>query len=184
MAISLQKGGNVSLRKESPGVRALLLGVGWEIFATPFDIDISCFLLGDSGTVVHESDFVFYNNPKSEDGSITYLGASLHDKASFSVSLPAVSGAIKKITFVATIREAKVRRQTFGLVKNVYARVFNAATSQEIARYNLTEDTSLFTAITLCEIYRRDAEWKFRALGGGFEGGLKPLAQAYGVYIG
>ncbi|MBQ7609048.1 MAG: TerD family protein [Desulfovibrionaceae bacterium] len=192
MPISLQKGGNVSLSKEAPGLTQAIIGLGWDVNSSDgaaFDLDASCFLLGDNGKVIKDIDFIFYNNPKSEDGSVIYsgdnrTGTGEGDDEQITVDFTKVSPAIKKIAVVVTIHEAQERGQNFGQVNNAYVRLVNKSNNTEIVRYDLTENYSLFTAITVCEVYRRDNEWKFRALGNGFQGGLKPLAESYGVAIG
>ena len=192
MSVSLRKGGNISLSKEAPGIKEAIIGLGWDINASDgsaFDLDASCFLLGDNGKVINDFAFILYNNTKSEDGSVIHTGdnrtgAGEGDDEQIIVDFSKVSPEIKKIAVVVTIHEAQERGQNFGQVNNAYVRVINKSDNTEIVKYDLTEDYSLFTAITVCEVYRRDNEWKFRALGNGFQGGLKPLAESYGVAIG
>lgn len=190
MPIVLTQGGNVSLSKEAPGITEIRVGLGWDVNVTdgaPFDLDSSCFLLGDDGKVINDEDFVFYNNPTSIDGSVRHSGKNQigsGDNEQIVVNLRAVSSQIKKIAIAVTIFEAKERGQNFGQVQKTYVRAVNVSNDKEILRYDLKENGSLLTAMTVCEIYRRDNEWKFRALGNGFEGGLSPLAESYGIHIG
>ncbi|MBQ7617924.1 MAG: TerD family protein [Desulfovibrio sp.] len=192
MAISLKKGGNVSLSKESPNLKLALIGLGWDVHAfdgAPFDLDASCFLLGDNGKVLSDQHFVFYNNLTSPCGAVQHqgdnrTGSGEGDDEQILIDFAKIPPEVKKIAVVVTIHEAKERQQNFGQVNNAFCRVVNAETNQEIVKYDLTEDYSLCTALTVCEIYRREQEWKFRALGNGFEGGLKPLAEFYGVQVG
>jgi tellurium resistance protein TerD len=77
VAISLSKGGNVSLTKEVPGLKNILVGLGWDARSTDgadFDLDASCFMLGANGKVRKDSDFIFYNNLKSDDGAVEHTG--------------------------------------------------------------------------------------------------------------
>jgi tellurium resistance protein TerD len=189
MSISIAKGGNVSLSKEAPGLTKILIGLGWDARATDgadFDLDASAFLLAESGKVRSDSDFIFYNQLKSSDGSVEHTGDNLTgegegDDESIKVDLSRVPEAIQKIAVAVTIHDAENRRQNFGMVENAFIRVVNDSDNKEIARYDLSEDYSTETALIFGEIYRHGAEWKFRAVGQGFQGGLAPLARNYGV---
>jgi tellurium resistance protein TerD len=189
MSISIAKGGNVSLSKEAPGLTKILIGLGWDARATDgadFDLDASAFLLAESGKVRSDADFIFYNQLKSSDGSVEHTGDNLTgegegDDESIKVDLSRVPEAIQKIAVAVTIHDAENRKQNFGMVQNAFIRVVNDSDNKEIARYDLTEDYSTETALIFGEIYRHGAEWKFRAVGQGFQGGLAPLARNYGV---
>lgn len=192
MAISLSKGGNVSLSKEAPGLKVLKVGLGWDTRSTDgvdFDLDASAFLLQDSGKVKKDADFIFYGNLKAQDGSIEHLGDNRTgegdgDDESLIVNLEKIPADVTKIAVVATIHEADQRKQNFGQVSNAYIRCVNNDNDTEIAKYDLSEDASIETAMIFGEIYRHDGGWKFKAVGQGFEGGLGPLATNYGVNIG
>lgn len=189
MAISLQKGGNVNLSKEAPGMKAMLVGLGWDARATDgaaFDLDASAFLLKEDGKVHSDADFIFYNNTKSADGAVEHTGDNTTgvgegDDESIKVDLSKVPAAVAKIAVSVTIHDAEARKQNFGMVSKAYIRVVDSATSKEVARYDLSEDASIETAMVFGEIYRAGAEWKFKAIGQGFKGGLGPLAKNYGV---
>ena len=189
MAISLQKGGNVNLSKEAPGLTRVMIGLGWDPRATDgaaFDLDGSAFLQKNDGKVRADSDFVFYNNLKSTDGSVTHQGDNTSgqgegDDEKVLVDLTKVPADIDKISFCVTIHEADGRKQNFGMVGKAYIRCLNADGDQELARYDLSEDGSIETAMIFGELYRAGAEWKFKAIGQGFKGGLGPLARSFGV---
>lgn len=191
MGVSLQKGGNVNLSKEAPGLSEVIVGLGWDPRATDgqeFDLDASAFLLKPDGKVTSDAGFVFYNNAKSEDGSVQHTGdnksgAGEGDDESINVSLAKVSAGIDKVAFTVTIHDAEARRQSFGMVGNAYIRVVNKADGKELARYDLTEDGSTETAMIFGELYRNGTDWKFRAVGQGFKGGLGPLAKNFGVNV-
>lgn len=191
MAISLSKGGNVSLSKEEPGIETVTVGLGWDVRATDgaaFDLDASCFMLGKDGKVRSDSDFIFYNNLKSSDGSVQHTGDNLTgegegDDESINVNLVKVPADVDKLAIAVTIHEADSRKQNFGQVSNAFIRVVNSKTGREIARYDLSEDASTNTAMIFGELYRNGAEWKFRAVGQGFDGGLGPLARNFGVNV-
>lgn len=191
MAISLTKGGNVSLSKEAPGISKMTIGLGWDVRATDgggFDLDASVFLLGANGKVRSSSDFIFYNNLRSVDGSVEHTGdnttgAGEGDDESVKVDLSKVPTDVQKIVVAVTIHDAEARRQNFGGVSNAFVRVINADGNKEVARYDLSEDASIETAMVFGELYRNNNEWKFRAIGQGFAGGLGPLARSFGVEV-
>ncbi|MDQ1835101.1 TerD family protein [Massilia scottii] len=189
MAISLQKGGNVNLSKEAPGLTRVVIGLGWDPRATDgsaFDLDGSAFMLKADGKVRADADFIFYNNLKSSDGSVVHggdntSGAGEGDDEKVMVDLSAVPAEIDKLSFCVTIHEAEARKQNFGMVGKAYIRCLNADGDKELARYDLSEDGSTETAMIFGELYRAGAEWKFKAIGQGFKGGLGPLAKSFGV---
>ncbi|KVG70671.1 chemical-damaging agent resistance protein C [Burkholderia ubonensis] len=192
MAVSLSKGGNVSLSKEAPGLSEVLVGLGWDprvTDGTEFDLDASVFVTGDSGKVLSDAGFIFYNNKKSADGTVEHLGDNRSgqgegDDEQVVVKLTGLAADVKKLVFAVTIHDAESRKQSFGQVSNAYIRVVNKADGKEIARYDLSEDASTETAMIFGELYRHNDEFKFKAIGQGFAGGLKPLAEAHGVNIG
>ncbi|UOD27271.1 TerD family protein [Massilia violaceinigra] len=191
MPISLQKGGNVNLSKEAPGLTKMIVGLGWDTRATDgsaFDLDGAVFLLGASGKVRSDADFIFYNNLKSADGSITHSGDNKTgdgdgDDESVTIELANVPADIDKIVLAVTIHDAETRRQNFGMVSKAFVRCVNANGNAEIARYDLSEDGSTEAAMIFGEVYRAGSDWKFRAIGQGFQGGLGPLATSYGVNV-
>ena len=189
MALSLSKGGNLSLTKEAPGMTKVLVGLGWDARSTDgvdFDLDASAFLLKADGKVRADSDFIFYNQLKSVDGSVEHTGDNRTgegdgDDEAIKVDLSKVPAEIDKIAFTVTIHEAEARRQSFGQVRNAFIRIVNQDTNVEVGRYDLAEDASTETAMIFAELYRHGTEWKFRAVGQGFKGGLKPLAESFGL---
>ena len=191
MAISLQKGGNVNLSKEAPGMKKMLVGLGWSMRATDgdaFDLDGSVFLLNAGGKVRSDADFVFYNQNKSSDGSVVHSGDNRTgegegDDESVTIELDKVSADVEKIAVCVTIHDAEAKRQNFGMVASAYVRCVDATTNVEVARYDLSEDASVETAMIFGEIYRHNGEWKFKAIGQGFKGGLGPMATNFGVNI-
>ena len=191
MSVSLVKGGNVSLTKEAPGLESVVVGLGWDVRATDgeaFDLDASCFLLNGEGKVRSDADFIFYNNKTSACGSVQHLGDNLTgegdgDDEKVVVKLAVMPADVAKLAFAVTIHEAEQRRQNFGMVSNAFIRVVNAKGGTEIARFDLSEDASTNTSLIFGELYRHNNEWKFRAVGQGFDGGLGVLARNYGVNI-
>ncbi|HEX5344304.1 MAG TPA: TerD family protein [Duganella sp.] len=191
MAISLQKGGNVNLSKEAPGLTKIVVGLGWDVRSTdgsPFDLDGSAFLLKVDGKVRNDSDFIFYNNLKSSDQSVAHsgdnrTGAGDGDDETVTIDLTKVPADVERIAICATIHEGDARRQNFGMVQKAFIRTVNAGTNTEIARYDLSEDGSTESAMIFGEVYRNGGDWKFKAVGQGFKGGLGPLAGSFGVGV-
>jgi len=189
MALSLQKGANLSLSKTDPSLSKLLIGLGWDPRATDgteFDLDASAFLLSSSGKVRSDADFIFYNQLKSADGSIEHTGdnrtgAGDGDDELLKVDLSRVPADIDKVMFTVTIHEADARKQNFGQVGGAFIRIVNEVTGAEVVRYDLAEDASTETAMIFAELYRNNGEWKFRAIGQGYAGGLKAVANSFGM---
>ena len=192
MPISLQKGQKVSLTKGNPGLSKLLVGLGWDTNqydgGYDFDLDASAFLCGANGKVNNDADFVFYGNLAHSSGAVEHTGDNLTgegegDDEVIRVDLSAVPSNIEKIAFTVTIYEAQERGQNFGQVSNAYIHVTDATTGTEIIRYDLGEDFSIETAIVVGEIYKNNGEWKFNAIGSGYEGGLYALCKSFGVNV-
>ena len=191
MGVSLSKGGNVSLTKEAPGLTDVLVGLGWDVRTTDgaaFDLDASAILLGDTDKVISDKHFIFFNNLTSPDGTVEHTGDNLTgegegDDEQLKVNLAGMAADVQKIVFPVSIYDADSRSQSFGQVRNAFIRVVNAANNSEIARYDLSEDASVETAMIFGELYVLNGEWKFKAIGQGYAGGLKALAQNYGVNV-
>jgi tellurium resistance protein TerD len=189
MAISLQKGGNVTLTKEEPGLQRVIIGLGWDprqAGGAVFDLDSSAFLLRADGKVRDDGDFIFYNNLRSEDGSVEHTGDNLTavgagDDERLEVDLGHVAPEVERIAVAVTIQQADTRHQNFGMVGHAFIRCVNADNEREIARYELSGECSNETAMVFGELVRTDGDWKFRAVGQGYQGGLEPLARSYGV---
>jgi tellurium resistance protein TerD len=193
MAISLSKGQKVDLTKTNPGLTKVVVGLGWDVNkydgGNDFDLDASVFLLDANGKVSNEKDFVFYNNPQGGGGSVTHTGDNRTgqgdgDDEQVNVDLKSVPASIEKVAFAITIHDAEARRQNFGQVSNAYVRILNDETGQELIRYDLGEDFSVETAVVVGELYRHGGEWKFSAVGSGYQGGLAALCRDYGLQVG
>lgn len=192
MPISLKKGQKVSLTKENPGLTKVVVGLGWDVnqydTGGAFDLDAAAFLLADSGKVSRSEDFVFYGNLKHPSGCAEHMGDNLTgagdgDDEQIRINLSAVPENISKIAFTVTIYEAETRRQNFGQISNAFIRIYNELTGEEILRYDLGEDFSIETAIVFGELYKNNGEWKFNAIGCGYQGGLAALCASYGVEV-
>lgn len=169
-----------------------MVGLGWDVNrydgGYDFDLDASAFLLGANGKVQRDSDFVFYGNVADPSGSVKYggdnkTGEGEGDDEQIFVNLQGIPANVEKVDFTVTIYEAAERRQNFGQVNNAYVRIVDEATGAELIRYDLEEDFSIETAVVVGEIYRHNGEWKFNAIGSGFQGGLEALCVNYGVNV-
>lgn len=192
MGVNLQKGQKVSLSKGNPGLAKVVVGLGWDTnrydTGGDFDLDTAAFLLTDSGKVSKAEDFVFYGNLKHPSGCAEHMGDNLTgegegDDEQIKLDLSKVPAEITKIAFTVTIYEAEERRQNFGQVDNAFIRIYNEATGEELLRYDLGEDFSIETAAVFGELYRNNGEWKFNAIGSGYQGGLAALCANYGVDV-
>ncbi len=189
MAISLNKGGNISLSKTDPSLVRMVVGLGWDERGTDgqdFDLDASAFLLNAAGKCRTDADFIFYNNMKAADGSITHTGDNRTgegdgDDEQVKVDLSKIAADVDKIAITVTIHDATARNQSFGQVANAFIRIVNEDSGAEIVRYDLSEDYSTETAMVFGEIYRNSGEWKFKAVGQGYAGGLGAMATQYGL---
>ncbi|MBL0017168.1 MAG: TerD family protein [Bacteroidetes bacterium] len=189
MAINLQKGQNVSLSQESPGINKIQAGLGWDtqsFSGAAFDLDVMLFLTDGGGKVISDNHFVFYNNLKSPDGAVEHTGDNLTgdgdgDDEVILVNLGQIEQSVEKVIFTASIHEAESRRQNFGQVQNAYIRLVDLSSNAEIIRYDLSEDFSVETSLVVGELYRRNGEWKFKAIGQGYKDGLVALLRAHGI---
>ena len=193
MPVNLQKGQKVSLTKDNPGLNNVVVGIGWDInnFDTggDFDLDSAAFMLTDAGRVSNQDDFIFFGNLTHPSGSVRHLGDNLTgagdgDDEQIRIELSKVPANISRIAFTVTIYDAEQRRQNFGQVSNAYVRIFDESNGVELLRYDLGEDFSIETAAVFGELYKNGAEWKFNAIGSGYQGGLAALCNNYGVEVG
>ena len=192
MAITLEKGQKIDLTKTNPGLKKLHVGLGWDTNkydgGADFDLDASAFLLGENQKVSSDDDFIFYNQPRSPEGSVEHTGdnrtgAGDGDDESLKIDLTRLPADVQKIIFTVTIHDAEARRQNFGQVQNAFIRIVNNASQHEIVRFDLNEDYSTETAMVFGELYRHNGEWKFRAVGQGYAGGLRMMCHQYGINI-
>jgi tellurium resistance protein TerD len=193
MAVSLNKGGRISLSKENPGLKKILVGLGWDARATDggdYDLDASVFILNGAEKVRSDADFIFYNQLVGANGAVEHTGDNRtgdgegdDEAVKIDLSKLDTQPEINKISLVVTIHDAEARKQNFGQIENAFIRVVNDETGVEIVRYDLTEDYSIETAMIFGEIYKKDGEWRFSAVGQGYAGGLEAACRRYGVNI-
>ncbi len=192
MPINLSKGQKVDLTKGNPGLKKIMVGLGWDVNAfdsgADFDLDAAAFMTGDSGKCPTEKEFIFYGNLEHPSGALKHMGDNLTgegegDDEQIEVDLTKIPGNVSKIAFTVTIYDAEVRRQNFGQVSNAFIRIVDEVTGQELIRYDLGEDFSIETALVVGELYKNNGEWKFNAIGSGFQGGLAALCAHYGIEV-
>ncbi|WP_312653129.1 TerD family protein [Aminipila sp.] len=192
MGVCLQKGQKVNITKDNQGLTNLLVGIGWDInqFDTggDFDLDSEAFLLDDNGKTTKQDDFIFFGNLKHPSGCIEHMGdnrtgAGDNDDEIIKIDLSKIPSNIRKIVFTVTIYDAEGRRQNFGQVNNAFVRIIDESKNEEILRYDLGEDFSIETAAVFGELYKNNEEWKFNAIGSGYQGGLAAICNSYGISV-
>ena len=192
MAINLTKGQKVDLTKGNPGLKKLMVGLGWDVNAfdsgADFDLDAAAFMLGDNGKCPTEKEFIFYGNLAHPSESLKHMGDNLTgagegDDEQIFVDLTKIPANVSKVAFTVTIYEAEERGQNFGQVSNSFIRIVDESTGQEVIHYDLGEDFSIETAVVVGELYKHNGEWKFNAIGSGFQGGLAALCGHYGIEV-
>ena len=192
MAVSLQKGQKVDLTKGNPSLTKIMVGLGWDVNAfdsgADFDLDAAAFMLGADGKCPTEKEFVFYGNLSHVSESVNHMGDNLTgagdgDDEQIQIDLSKVPANIERIAFTVTIYEAEARRQNFGQVNNAFVRIFDEQNGEELLRYDLGEDFSIETAAVFGELYKNGNEWKFNAIGSGYQGGLAALCSNYGIDV-
>lgn len=192
MPISLSKGQKVDLTKTNPGLKNVIIGLGWDVNAfdsgADFDLDAAAFMVGADGRCPSDKEFIFYGNLSHPSESVTHLGDNLTgsgdgDDEQIRIDLSKVPANIEKIAFTVTIYDADSRRQNFGQVSNAFIKIVDEASGTELIRYDLGEDFSIETAVVVGELYKNNGEWKFNAIGSGFGGGLAALCSHYGIQV-
>ncbi len=192
MVVQLSKGQRIDLTKNDPFLKKMIIGLGWDVKqfdgGQDFDLDASAFVLNASGKCRSEKDFIFYNNLTSADGSIIHTGDNRTgegdgDDEQLKIDLSKIPNDVDKIAITVTIHDAENRRQNFGQVSNAFVRLENEETGNEVLQFDLGEDFSIETAVVFCELYRSGQEWKFNAVGAGYQGGLSDLVKAYGLGV-
>ena len=192
MPINLQKGQKVDLIKGNPSLKNIMVGLGWDVNAfdsgADFDLDAAAFMVGENGKCPTEREFIFYGNLEHNSGAVKHMGDNLTgggdgDDEQIEVDLTIIPANVSRVVFTVTIYDAELRRQNFGQVSNAFIRIVDTATGSELIRYDLGEDFSIETAVVVGELYRHNGEWKFNAIGSGFQGGLAALCGHYGIEV-
>lgn len=191
MTVPLSKGGNINLTKTDSTLKNIVAGLGWDVRETDgetFDLDASILMVKADGKVRSDSDFIYYHQKDSACGAIHHTGdnrtgAGDGDDEAIHVFLDKVPADIQKLIIGVSIYEAEKKRQNFGQVLNAFVRLVNKDNNEEVTRYDLSENASMDTAMIFGEIYRYEGEWKFKAVGQGFKGGLAELVKQHGVNV-
>ena len=192
MPINLTKGQKVDLTKGNPGLKKIMVGLGWDVnqydSGADFDLDAAAFMLGENGKCPTEKEFIFYGTLEHTSGALKHMGDNLTgegegDDEQIEVDLSKIPANIMKVAFTVTIYDADVRRQNFGQVSHAFIRIVDETTGQELIRYDLGEDFSIETAVVVGDLYRNNGAWKFNAIGSGFQGGLAALCAHYGIEV-
>ncbi|WP_433742387.1 TerD family protein [Falsibacillus pallidus] len=191
-SISLSKGQRIDLTKTNPGLTKVIIGLGWDTNkysgGHDFDLDACAFMCNADNKVENDNEFIFYNNLKSPNGAVEHTGDNRTgegegDDERMNVDFSLLPPHVEKVGITVTIHDAEARGQNFGQVSNAFVRVIDASSNREILRYDLGEDFSIETAVVVCELYKHAGEWKFNAIGSGFQGGLAALCRNYGLDV-
>ncbi|MFE1791516.1 TerD family protein, partial [Streptomyces sp. NPDC059525] len=176
----IRKGANVSLSALGEDAGSVVVSLGWTSASGAGDADVSVLLLDENGKVRSENDFYFYNNPAAPDGSVQLLGKTPTDSGDedrISVDLTAVPADVARIVVAAS----QYGGARFGDLDDLRMTVADRS-GEPLVGFSI-EDAGVETAFIFGELYRRGEEWKFRAVGQGYETGLAGLATDFGVVV-
>lgn len=183
------KGQKINLSKEVAGLKKVVVGLGWDavkqgLFGSKpnIDCDASAIILGKGDKY---KGTVYYGERSAEDGCVYHHGDNLTgdgdgDDEQITVNLEKMPSDVEKIVFVVNIYACTSRKQDFGLIKNAFIRLVDDASGKEICKYNLSENYAGKTAMVFAEVYKKDGEWKFNAIGQGTnDTSISELANRY-----
>ncbi len=187
----ISRGEEINITEKDPTMKEIQIGVGWDLKAFeshPLDLDASLFLLDKNGDTREDADFVFYNNLEGCDGAVKHLGdsrtgAGEGDDEMIMINLEALPFEIVKIQFVLSIYNMDYADHDFSMVKNVYFRIVNTRTENELFRYELDEELTEHEGLIIGELERVGPEWVFKAVGETVKGGLGKLAQDHAIMV-
>lgn len=184
--LNLQKGERVDLTKTNPGLKLANVGLGWDINAGnsgTFDLDAFAFSLKASKLKGSLAESVCYFGNKTlvgvQHGGDNLTGAGDGDDETIKIDLAAVPADVDEILIGVNIYQAASKRQNFGMVNNAFIRVYDADTKAELVKFDLTEDYSAFTGVIAGSLYRKDGEFKFKAVGSGINGDIDAIATPF-----
>jgi tellurium resistance protein TerD len=194
MAVNLSKGQRATI---DSSIKMALVTLGWDTNrydgGYEFDLDASAFILGKNGKVKTENDFVFYNNQKWPNDNSPIIWSTGDDRKGgegeqIYIDFSKLPADVDRIAITVTIDDAVNKRQNFGQVSNAYVSVAKIQNEfdtigETVIQFDLEEEFSIETALVVCEIYRKNGEWKFNAVAAGYQGGLEALCRAYGVEV-
>lgn len=191
MSVNLQKGQKISLTKEQPGLSKVIVGLGWAkasgYQSQEIDCDAMAILLGQNYKSI-ATDVVFYNHLCHESNAVKHMGDNLtgssgkKDDEQIVIDLSKMPPHIDRIVIAVNIYQAVEKSQHFGMISSAFIRLVNADSNKEICIYNLSENYNGATAMIFGELYKRNGEWRFNAVGQGTrDGGVDELGVKYGV---
>jgi len=184
--MQLSKGERFNISKEAPDLKKMAIALGWQVTEAGqnYEIDVSAFMLGSDGKIPNDKYFIFYNNLQSSDGSVLQTipennNQGKENKTIYGVILERVNPEIVEITFVVTIHEAQKVNANFSNIINSFVKIVNLDTGIELVRYELKENFTRETAIEFGRLYRKNGEWRFQAVGEGYQAGLQSFVDKY-----
>ena len=184
--MELTKGERFNISQEAPNLKKMAIALGWQVTdaGQSYDIDVSAFMLGADGKIPNDQYFIFYNNLQSFDSSVLQSipdknNPSQENKTIYGIILERVNPEIEEITFVVTIHEAQELNANFSNIRDSFIKICNLDTGSELLRYELTENFSRETAIEFGRLYRKNGEWRFQAVGQGYQAGLQSFVDKY-----
>jgi len=191
MGLSLKKGERINLRKEVPELKHIMVGLGWKINSTnketenDFNLDVSVIMLDNNGKALGEEYVIFYNNQKSPCGAVIYgyNNSTYKDDEKIFIDLEKIPEEVRKLVFIVNIYKAEERKQNFSMIDEAYIRIIDIDTDKEIVRYDLINEFSTELSVNFGELYKKDGEWRFRAVGMGQKEGLAEFFKQYGFTI-
>ncbi|WP_333202273.1 TerD family protein [Microcoleus sp. B5-D4] len=186
MAMQLSKGERFNISKEAPGLKKMAIALGWQVTEAgqSYEIDVSAFMLGADGKLPNDKYFIFYNNLQSCDGSVLQSipeknNRGQENKSIYGVILEKINPEIEEITFAVTIHEADKIKANFSNIKNSFIKITNLDTGSQLVRYELKENFSRETGVEFGRLYKKNGEWRFQAVGEGYQTGLQSLVDKY-----
>ncbi|WP_333358141.1 TerD family protein [Microcoleus sp. N3A4] len=186
MAMQLSKGERFNISQEAPGLKKLAIALGWQVTEAgqSYEIDVSAFMLGADGKLPNDKYFIFYNNLQSFDGSVLQSiseknNRGQENKSIYGVILDKINPEIEEVTFAVTIHEADKIKANFSNIKNAFIKISNLDTKSELVRYELKENFARETAVEFGRLYKKNGEWRFQAVGEGYQAGLQSLVDKY-----
>jgi len=178
MSVNLQKGQKVDLTKGNAALRRVMVGLGWAESEKAqqkgqkeeYDLDAMVFLLDANGTIASKGDVVFFNNLTHSSGCVKHqgddlVGGSGGDDEQVMIDLSRLPQHYDRLVVIVSIYKASEKGQHFGVISRAHIRLIDADTNKELCIFNLSENYSGATAMIFGELYRRQGEWKFGAVG-------------------
>ncbi|MEG4840434.1 TerD family protein [Microcoleus sp. B9-D4] len=184
--MKLSKGERFNISQEAPGLKKMAIALGWQVTEAgqSYEIDVSAFMLGADGKLPNDKYFIFYNNLQSCDGSVLQSisdknNRGQENKSIYGVILEKIHPEIEEITFAVTIHEADKIKANFSNIKNAFIKLTNLDTKSELVRYQLKENFSRETAVEFGRLYTKNGQWRFQAVGEGYQAGLQSFVDKY-----